>query len=125
MQASGQVVGQATYVDSDLRNDTPKRPLLAIAAPVRHEARYLLEWIAYHRVLGVPFFFLADNGGRDDTSALLQELHAAGIVFRFDWRGRWGFQTAFYDQILQLAGSAAVDGLFLIDVDEFLKDAAG
>jgi len=32
---------------------------------VREEAGYLLEWIAYHRVLGVKIFLLADNGGSD------------------------------------------------------------
>ena len=47
---------------------------------------------------------------------------AAGIVMRFDWRGQRGFQMAFYAQILQLACSG-VDGLFLIDADEFLRPA--
>jgi hypothetical protein len=94
--------------------------VLAIAAPVRCEARYLLEWIAYHRMLGIEIFLLADNGGWDHTSKLLQDLSAAGIVLRFDWRDQWGFQMAFYGQMLQLAASF-IDGLFLIDVDEFLR----
>jgi Glycosyl transferase family 2 len=63
-----------------------KNPVLAIAAPVRCEARYILEWIAYHRVLGVKVFFLADNGGSDQTSTLLQDLSATGLILRFDWR---------------------------------------
>jgi hypothetical protein len=63
-----------------------KPPVLAIAAPVRGEAPYLLEWIAYHRVLGIRAFLLADNGGDDDkaTSKLLQVLHDRQIIFRFD-----------------------------------------
>ena len=49
-------------------------PTCAIVAPVRGEAPYLLEWIAYHRVRGVQRFILADNGGDDGTSELLERL---------------------------------------------------
>jgi hypothetical protein len=57
-------------------------PILAIAAPVRGEAPYLLEWIAYHRVLGIKAFLLGDNTGDDDpTSALLQALCSATSHF--------------------------------------------
>ena len=93
---------------------------LAIAAPIRSEAPYLLEWIAYHRSLGIEYFFLADNGGDDDTSALLQALDRCGIVTRLDWRGHRYFQLAFYQQAIELARQSA-DGLFLIDADEFLR----
>ncbi len=97
-----------------------KSPFLAIATSVREEARYLLEWIAYHRVLGVQTFLLADNGGSDDTSQLLRELEDAGMIRRFDWRDRRYFQMTFYRQALEAARSL-VDGLFFIDIDEFLR----
>jgi hypothetical protein len=54
-----------------------------------------LEWIAYHRTLGIEAFLLADNGGDDGTSALLQDLHSKRIVFRLDWIGQKYFQLAF------------------------------
>jgi Glycosyl transferase family 2 len=102
-----------------------KPPVLAIAAPVRGEAPYLLEWIAYHRVLGIKAFLLGDNTESDDpTSALLQALHERKVVFRFDWRGRTHFQIEFNRQALDAARLFA-DGIFLIDVDEFLRPAAG
>ena len=102
-----------------------KPPVLAIAAPVRGEAPYLLEWIAYHRVLGIKAFLLADNAGDDEpTSTLLQALHQRQIIFRFDWRDRTRFQLDFYTQALAAARLFA-DGIFLIDVDEFLRPAAG
>ncbi len=102
-----------------------KPPVLAIAAPVRGEAPYLLEWIAYHRVLGIRAFLLGDNTGDDDpTSALLQALHQRHIAFRFDWRGRTHFQMDFNRQMLDAARLFA-DGIFLIDVDEFLRPASG
>ena len=102
-----------------------KPPVLAIAAPVRGEAPYLLEWIAYHRALGIRAFVLGDNAeGDDPTSALLQALHQRHIAFRFDWRGRTHFQIEFNRQALDAARLFA-DGMFLIDVDEFLRPADG
>jgi hypothetical protein len=105
-------------------NMTNQEPVLAIAAPVRGEARYLIEWIAYHRALGIRVFLLADNGGPDSTSEMLQALHARGVVFRFDWREQSAFQIRFYRQALE-ACRMGVDGLFLIDVDEFLRPQTG
>jgi Glycosyl transferase family 2 len=98
-----------------------KAPLLAIAAPVKTEAPYLVEWIAYHRIQGVRAFLLADNGGADDTSKLLTKLHDAGFILRFDWREQERFQMAFYRQALDVARRLFADGLFLVDVDEFLR----
>ncbi len=97
-----------------------KVPVLAIAAPVREEAPYLLEWIAYHRALGVNTFLLADNGGSDGTSKLLGELQEAGVISQSDWRDQRNRQMPFYGQALEAARSFA-DGLFFIDVDEFLR----
>ena len=83
----------------------------------------MLEWIAYHRVLGIETFLLADNGGSDGTSQLLKELEDTGLILRFDWHDQRNFQLAFYHQALD-AARPMVDGLFLIDADEFLRPDA-
>ena len=98
----------------------PVSPVLAIVTPVRGEARYLLEWIAYHRALGINAFLLADNGGDDTTSELLQELDRHHVVKRFDWRDKTKLQLQFYCQALHFARGFA-HGLFFIDADEFLR----
>jgi hypothetical protein len=95
-------------------------PVLAIVAPVRDEAPYLLEWIAYHRALGIDTFLLADNGGDDTTSELLQDLDRQQLIKRFDWRAQQRFQLEFYRQALHFARDF-VQGLFFIDADEFLR----
>lgn len=41
---------------------------LYIAAIIKDEYSGLLEWIAYHRVLGVTGFMIADNGSRDGST---------------------------------------------------------
>jgi Glycosyl transferase family 2 len=98
-----------------------KPPVLVIAAPVKAEAPYLVEWIAYHRAQGIRAFLLADNGGPDDTSELLTKLHDAGLVLRLDWREQKRFQMIFYRQALDVARRLSADGLFFIDLDEFLR----
>src|SRR5262245_52934454 len=97
----------------------PNRPTLAFAAPVRNEAPYLLEWIAYHRALGVSLFLLGDHSGLDETSRLLRLLHERRIIWRFDWNWPTKPRTAFDGFVLNFATRFA-DGLFVIDVDEFL-----
>ena len=100
------------------------KPVVAIAAAVRGEAPYLLEWIAYHRALGIEAFLLADNGGDDGTSKLLQKLERHQVVGRIDWTGKKYFQLAFLRQAIEL-GRLFDSGLFLIDVDEFLRPLDG
>jgi hypothetical protein len=97
-----------------------RRLRVGIVAPVKEEARYLIEWIAYHRALGVSSFVLGDNGGDDHTSALLMLLDAAAVIRRLDWRGQVAFQDRFdLDAIPRLCGAA--DVCAVIDVDEFLR----
>jgi Glycosyl transferase family 2 len=103
-----------------LENASAPFPVLAIVAPVRDEAPYLLEWIAYHRALGIDTFLLADNGGDDTTSELLQELDQQQLIKRFDWRAQQRFQLEFYRQALNFARDF-LHGLFFIDADEFLR----
>ncbi len=54
----------------------------------------MLEWIAYHRALGVEHFVIGDNGGSDLTSELLLALDAAGLIVRLDWRAEVAFPSA-------------------------------
>jgi hypothetical protein len=96
-------------------------PVCTIVAPIRGEAPYLIEWIAYHRVRGVRGFLLADNGGDDGTSDLLQRLDRHGIVKRLDWRGQRYLQLEFYRQVIRQLADVPRLVLIFIDADEFLR----
>jgi hypothetical protein len=96
------------------------RPSVALPSPVKQETDYLLEWMAYHRALGVTAFVLGDNGGSDHTSELLQALDEAGLALRLDWRGEVAFQERFdIAAIERICG--LVDVCAIVDVDEFLR----
>jgi len=49
---------------------TAESPSLVLVAIIKNEARYLLEWIAYHRAAGVDHFILMDNESTASLSRL-------------------------------------------------------
>jgi hypothetical protein len=96
---------------------------VGVAATVKDEAPYLLEWIAFHRVIGIECFFIADNGGSDGTSEMLVGLEKAGYVTRFDFVGTTAPQHYAYDAMVpRMVG--AVDLVAIIDADEFVRPLA-
>ncbi|HHF9309118.1 glycosyltransferase family 2 protein [Escherichia coli] len=94
---------------------------LYIAAIVKNEFAGLLEWIAYHRVLGVEGFVIADNGSRDGSRQLLSSLARLGIVTVIDQPDLVNQkpQLPAYERILRSC-SRDIDLLAFIDADEFL-----
>jgi len=94
---------------------------LFIAAIVKNELDALLEWIAYHRVLGVSGFIIADNGSNDGSRELLGSLAKLGIVTVIDYPtvGLQKPQLPAYENILRTC-PRDVDLLAFIDADEFL-----
>lgn len=95
--------------------------VLALAAIFKNEGPYVLEWVAYHRLLGVERFFIADNGGDDDMTPLLAALDRAGIVSHIPFPGVPGEppQLAAYRLILDRHRTAA-EWFAFIDADEFI-----
>ncbi|MBV9785819.1 MAG: glycosyltransferase family 2 protein, partial [Acidisphaera sp.] len=58
------------------RAEVMPRKMMCILAAARNEGIYLLDWIAYHRSIGVEHFFIYSNNnddGSDDLLALLAE----------------------------------------------------
>lgn len=99
---------------------------LGIAAIVKDEADALLEWIAFHRVVGVSHFLMADNDSQDGTSELLAALQTQGIVTHipFPTVDERKPQMPAYARVLR-SYSAAADLLAFIDADEFILPMEG
>lgn len=101
-------------------------PRIAIGAIMKNEGPYILEWVAFHRALGIDRFFIADNGSDDGTSQLLAGLHAIGAVDHFAFSGLAGRppQLPAYTQIMTRYGKEA-DWIAFIDADEFILPTDG
>ncbi|WP_333852327.1 glycosyltransferase family 2 protein [Leclercia sp.] len=94
---------------------------LFVAAIIKNEMEALLEWIAYHRVVGVSGFIIADNGSNDGSRAFLDGLERLGIATVLDFPNVEGQkpQLPAYQRILRSC-STDIDLLAFIDADEFL-----
>ena len=99
------------------------RAYLSICAIYRNEARYLPEWIEFHRLFGVERFFLYNNRSTDDHMEVLAPYIDEGIVVWHDFPMFPGQREA-YEQCL---GEHRHDARWIayIDVDEFLFSPTG
>lgn len=94
---------------------------------VRNEAPFLLEWVAYHKVIGCDRIVVVSNDCTDGTSELLDALHAAGEVYHVaqtvgpDQRAQGEAARIANEQGL-LEGS---DWAIWLDADEFLNIHVG
>lgn len=97
----------------------PRPAKFGLMAMHRNEAPYLLEWIAYHRLLGFEQIVLYDNDSNDASARILAPLAQAGIVNVRRWRSRHRQQIkAHNDALKRLRGH--VEWCLYADIDEFL-----
>jgi Glycosyltransferase family 92 len=99
-------------------------PYLSICAIYRDEARYLREWIEFHRLVGVERFFLYDNLSADDHREVLAPYVANGTVVVHDWPISYIAQMPCYRNCLDLHREDS-RWIAFIDVDEFLFSPTG
>ncbi|AXK67022.1 glycosyl transferase [Burkholderia sp. IDO3] len=99
---------------------------LGIAGIVKDEADSLLEWIAYHRIIGVTHFFIANNDSTDGTRDMLAALENCGIVTLIDFPTieNQKPQLPAYASLLDLSRKSC-DAIAFIDADEFLVPTDG
>lgn len=99
---------------------------LAVVAIFHNDARYLKEWIEFHRLVGVEHFYLYNHLSTDAYKEVLKPYIAKGIVKLIDWPYTYGtlyewnqIQRAAYGDALTRA-KGKVKWLAAIDTDEFI-----
>jgi hypothetical protein len=104
---------------------------LSVAAIFRNEARYLKEWIDFHRLVGCEHFYLFDNLSTDAFREVLSPYVRQGIVELFSWPiehdqvADWSVsQCLAYERALYLA-RGKTKWLAILDTDEFLFPSKG
>ncbi|AWB35558.1 glycosyltransferase family 2 protein [Orrella marina] len=93
----------------------------ALAAIVKDERDSILEWLAFHRVMGASHFFIADNASTDGTRECLAALALQGWLTLIDFPGEPGIkpQLPAYQRILAQCRNLC-DVVAFIDADEYL-----
>ncbi|MDC7676502.1 glycosyltransferase family 2 protein [Asticcacaulis machinosus] len=85
----------------------------------KNEGPYLVEWLAYHRVLGFDEIVIYENNSTDDSDTILRKLAGAGKVTHRKWtlgRNESPQITAYQDALRKVK----TDWILFIDADEFL-----
>ncbi len=93
---------------------------------VKNEGPFLLEWIAFNRLIGVTDFLFYSNDCSDGTDRLLDALVARGLVQHLPnpAEGR-NYQMEALKDARRHAVVTAADWVWIADVDEFLNIHAG
>ncbi|MGE6160548.1 glycosyltransferase family 2 protein [Aeromonas sp. R5-1] len=95
--------------------------MISIGAIFKNEHPFILEWLAYHRCLGINTFYIADNISSDGSSELLTALDTIGLIKRLPYPTQPNTppQLGAYREILNNAN--ADEWIAFIDADEFLS----
>lgn len=98
-----------------------------IVGCMKNEAPYILEWVAYHRAMGVDNFLIYTNDCSDGTSELLDRLQELGVLQHRNndkWKGNSPQQYAL-NQSLKEKVIKQAEWVIHIDVDEFINVRCG
>jgi hypothetical protein len=94
---------------------------------MKNEAPYIVEWVAYHRAMGVDDFLIYTNGCEDGTAEILDRLQELGVLQHRnndDWKGNSPQQFAL-NQALKEPLIQNAEWIIHIDVDEFINVRCG
>lgn len=99
---------------------------LALIAIVKNETKYLLEWIAHYRSIGIRNIIIYDNDSNDEGKLFLSRLAEADIITLIPWSVNDGTSpqlSAYADAVSRLRDRFEFMAFF--DADEFLTLAEG
>ena len=98
-----------------------------IVGCMKNEGPYILEWVAYHRAIGIDNFLIYTNGCEDGTSEILDRLQEMGVLQHRnndDWKGnspqQYALNRSLKEEVIRNA-----DWIIHIDVDEFINVRCG
>ncbi len=96
-----------------------EKAILSICAIMKNEGPYLIEWLEFHKLVGVERFYLYNNNSTDNTLALVSPYIDKQIVVFHDWPLKRGQQIKAYIHCLEQYKTES-EWIAFIDLDEFL-----
>ena len=99
----------------------PKQRRYFLALSVKNEAPNLLEWVAYHRLIGFTDIAIYQNDSTDGSQKILRTMMKAGYIQYFrNHNSNEGWQNKAYRRASRLDAFKAADWAMALDADEFL-----
>lgn len=95
-----------------------KKYYSSICAIFKNEARYLKEWIEYHRIIGIEHFYLYNNFSEDDYISVLQPYIDISLVTLIQWPVKQGQMGAYSDCAKKFGDET--NWIAYIDLDEYI-----
>jgi len=94
-------------------------PTVTLAVVIRDEGPYLLEWIAWHKLIGFDRIVIYDNESADSGPELLARLQEAGEIVHHPWPDLPD-EPPQMRAFLDAAAHCEPDWIAFFDADEFL-----
>ena len=123
--ADGLAQGSAPHADRPDAGGAGGQRVLVSA--MKNESPFLLEWVAYHRVIGFDRIVVFSNSSNDGTEELLAALAAAGAIahHHVDPPLEVSPQTAAAQRFAEVEGYRDGNWYLWLDADEFLNIRTG
>ena len=109
-------------LDGD-RSTPDGRAYLSVFAIYYNEARYLQEWIEFHKLVGFERFYLYNNLSTDHHRQVLAPYIADGTVIHHEWPVEPAQMAGYRDVLERYRDDTQWLGFF--DIDEFLFSPTG
>jgi glycosyltransferase involved in cell wall biosynthesis len=97
---------------------SPPNPRLAIVACLKNEGEDLVEWLCFHRQVGVSDFVIYDNMSTDATRRILESVPFKDAIRVHAIESPYPQRDAFADALVRYRGT--LDWVAFLDGDEFL-----
>ncbi len=92
--------------------------------PMKDEAPFLLEWVAYHRLIGINDILVFSNDCTDGTDVMLERLDEMGELRHFANPSMVNGQTKHHLQVIRYINTSKrlfrSDWVVSLDVDEYI-----
>lgn len=92
---------------------------VSICLIFKNEAKYLREWIEYHKLLGVEHFYLYNNFSDDNYKDVLKPYIESNEITLIDWPYQYAQIQAYEDAFNRFKNETQWIGF--IDADEFVN----